>query len=125
MKKIALGFVTALALAASVVPFTARAKDIKTINASEASGKVSVSGTAEAGMLAVAVMVYDESGKDLIAFETASVSDENLYYAEINVAEGKYLIKVADYDGGDFKTTTVAPEEKKAIPAAPNSGAVK
>ncbi len=125
MKKIALGFVTTLALAASVVPFTARAKDIKTVNASEASGKVSVSGTAETGTLAVAVMVYDESGKDLIAFETASVSDENLYYAEINVAEGKYLIKVADYDGGDFKTATVAPEEKKAIPAAPNSGAAE
>ena len=125
MKKIALGFVTALALAVSVVPFAARAKEIKTINASQASGKVSVSGTAEAGTLAVAVMIYDESGKDLVAFETASVSDENLYYAEINVSDGKYLVKVADYDGGDFKTATVAPAEKKDIPAAPNSGAVK
>ena len=128
MKKIALGFVAALALAVSVVPFAAHAKEIKTINASQASGKVSVSGTAEAGTLAVAVMIYDESGKDLVAFETASVSDENLYYAEISVAEGKYLVKVADYDGGDFKTATVSPAEQKnvpAIPGAPNSGAVK
>ena len=128
MKKIALGFVTALALAVSVVPFAARAKEIKTINASEEGGKVSVSGTAEAGTLAVAVMVYDESGKDLIAFETAAVSDENIYYAEISVAEGKYLVKVADYDGGDFKTATVSPAEQEnapTIPGAPNSGAVK
>ncbi|MBR3177551.1 hypothetical protein IKF27_01955 [Candidatus Saccharibacteria bacterium] len=128
MKKITLGFITALALAVSITPFAARAKEIKTINASEEGGKVSVSGTAEAGTLAVAVMVYDESGKELIAFETAAVSDENIYYAEISVAEGKYLVKVADYDGGDFKTATVSPAEQEnvpTIPGAPNSGAVK
>lgn len=123
MKKVVLGTITALALAVSLVPFTARAKDIKTINASEAGGKVTVSGTAEAGTLAVAVMIYNEKGTELLAFETASVSDENLYYAELELADGNYLVKVADYDGGDFKTATVT--STKVIPAAPNSGAIK
>ena len=124
MKKIILGAAASLALAVAFVPFGAQAKEIKTMTASEGNGKVSVSGIAEAGTLAVAVMIYDESGKDLVAFETVSVSDEDFYFADIEVAEGKYLVKVADYDGGDFKTVIVSPDAK-VIPGAPNSGAVK
>ena len=127
-KKIIAGIITILALAVAMIPATTRAKDIKTINASESNGKVSVSGTAEAGTLAVAVLVYDENGAELLAMETASVSDENLYYAEVELAEGTYLVKVADYDGGDYKTATVSPEtktEEKVVPAAPNSGSAE
>lgn len=122
MKKVIACIVTVLALAAVIVPATTRAKDIKTINASEANGKISVSGTAEAGTLAVAVMVYDENGSELLAMETASVSDESLYYAEVELPEGTYQVKVADYDGGDYKTATVSPVKKSEIPTAPNSG---
>ena len=122
MKKVIACIVTVLALAAVIVPATTRAKDIKTINASEANGKISVSGTAEAGTLAVAVMVYDENGSELLAMETASVSDESLYYAEVELPEGTYQVKVADYDGGDYKTATVSPTKKSEVPTAPNSG---
>ena len=122
MKKVIACIVTVLALAAVIVPATTRAKDIKTVNASEANGKISVSGTAEAGTLAVAVMVYDENGSELLAMETASVSDESLYYAEVELTEGTYQVKVADYDGGDYKTATVSPAKKSEVPTAPNSG---
>lgn len=122
MKKVIAGFVAALALAAMIVPAATRAKDIKTINASEANGKISISGTAEAGTLAVAIMVYDEAGSELVAMKTAAVSDENLYYSDITLAEGTYVVKVADYEGGNYQTTTVSPV---VIPAAPNSGAAE
>ena len=122
MKKIALGAVITLALAASVTPFVASAKDIKTVSANYEGGKIAVSGTAETGTLAVAVMVYDEKGAELLAMQTASVSDESLYYSEIELAEGNYIVKVADYDGGNFKTATVT--AAKAVPGAPNSGAI-
>ena len=54
--------------------------------------------------------------------ETASVSDESLYYAEVELPEGTYQVKVADYDGGDYKTATVSPAKKSEVPTAPNSG---
>lgn len=123
--KLVIALTIALAFAAVATPFTTSAKDIKTINATYESGKIAVSGTAEAGTLAVAVMIYDEKGVDLLAFETAAVSDENLYYTEVEMTEGKYLVKVADYDGGDFKTATIAPETKVVIPGAPNTGAAQ
>ena len=125
MKKVIAGFVATLALAAMIVPATTRAKDIKTVNASEANGKITISGTAEAGTLAVAIMVYDKAGSELMAMETAAVSNENLYYSEITLAEDTYLIKVADYDGGNYQVKTVSPATNKELPAAPNSGAAK
>ena len=121
MKKVIACVVTVLALSAAIVPATTRAKDIKTVNVSEANGKISVSGTAEAGTLAVAVMIYDEDS-NLVAMETAGVSDENLYYAEVALAESTYTVKVADYDGGAYKTATVSPAKKSEVPTAPNSG---
>lgn len=124
MKKIIKTLIITLAFIAIATPFTASAKDIKTINASYESGKITVSGTAEAGTLAVAIMVYDESGAELLAMQTASVSDESLYYSEIELVEGNYLVKVADYDGGSYKTATIS-TTKPVIPGAPNSGAVK
>ena len=130
MKKVIASLIAVLALAVAIVPTTTRAKEIKTINASEAGGKISVSGTAEAGTLAVAVMVYDEEGENLITFETAGVSDESLYYFETEIPEGTYVVKVADYDGGNYKIATVSPKteeksEEKPLPAAPNSGSTK
>ncbi|MBQ9017311.1 hypothetical protein IJ103_03685 [Candidatus Saccharibacteria bacterium] len=130
MKKIvcSLAIFVTLAIAAFGTAGRTIAKDIKTLNAEIADGTISISGTAEAGTLAVAILVYDEAGSELLAMETASVSDENLYYAEISLADGTYLGKVADYDGGDYKTATVSPateeEEEKVLPAAPNSGTI-
>ncbi|MBR3365993.1 hypothetical protein IKG48_02650 [Candidatus Saccharibacteria bacterium] len=123
MKKLVITLIIALSFVAIAAPVATSAKDIKTISATYESGKIAVSGTAEAGTLAVAIMIYDEKGADLISMQTASVSNENLYYSEIELAEGNYVVKVADYDGGNYKTATVS--AKAVIPDAPNSGAVK
>ncbi len=123
MKKLVITLIIALSFVAAAAPVATSAKDIKTVSAAYESGKIAISGTAEAGTLAVAVMVYDEKGDELLAIQTASVSNESLYYSEVELAEGNYLVKVADYDGGNYKTATVT--AKAVIPAAPNSGAVK
>ncbi|MBQ8992364.1 hypothetical protein IJ090_02960 [Candidatus Saccharibacteria bacterium] len=133
MKKIVCSLAVFVAVTIAAFGMTGRtiAKDIKTLNAAIKNDTISISGTAEAGTLAVAILVYDEAGSELLAMETASVSDENLYYAEIGLTDGTYLVKVADYDGGDYKTATVSPEteesseeEATVIPTAPNSGTI-
>ena len=38
---------------------------------------------------------------------TSSVSDTKTYAETVSVDVGTYVVKVADYNGGDFKTATV------------------
>lgn len=124
-KRIIVSIFSLFAIGCALLPAAlSEAKEVKTISASEKDGIVSVSGAAEDGTLAVAIMIYDQSGKNLLAMETAAVSDDSTYAAEIELASGTYVVKVADYDGGDYKTTTVTPSEKTVIPDAPNSGAI-
>ena len=124
MKKVIKGIIITLALAFTVVPFGASAKNIKTLSATEKDGVISVSGTAEAGTLAVAVMVYNETGTELVVMGTTGVASDNTFATEIELPSGTYQIRVADYDGGDYQITTVSPakEASKVIPTAPNSG---
>lgn len=84
-----------------------QAGSISSMSAVGGSGKVTVSGTAGSGVVAVAIMVYDETGTTLKAMETTGVDDSSKYATEISVDAGTYLIKVADYEGGDYQTATV------------------
>lgn len=83
------------------------AGSVLTVSATQEDGAITVSGTTEAGMQAVAIMVYDKAGTTLITMETAAVSDSNAYSHAIAIEEGDYVIKVADYDGGATVETTV------------------
>ena len=66
-----------------LVPFTnvnaAGNSNIKTIDASISNGTISVSGTTEDGVLAVAIMVYDSTETNLITMQTTSVGSDNRY----------------------------------------------
>ena len=134
MKKSLKIALAALGLAV-LVPGATYAKEITSLNAALGDGYIAVAGTAEAGTLAVAVLVYDESGEELIAMETTDVTDENSYATRIAADSGTYIVKVADYEGGDYQTVTVAPastsddaeeetttETTTVTPGAPNSG---
>ncbi len=99
-----------------VIPSTTvQAKNITAIEATQNdSGKIDIRGTAEAGTLAVAITVYDKD-ENLIAVESTGVADDNTFGYEIEVPNGEYIVKVADYDGGTYKTAEVvidAAEEK-------------
>lgn len=80
------------------------------VNASESSnGEITVSGTVENSMVAAAVNVYDASGENLITMRTTQINDDNTFSTQISLDAGTYIIKVADYNGGEYKSLTVTP----------------
>lgn len=82
--------------------------NVKTINASITNNKISVDGTVNNGVLAVAIMVYEEDGTTLVTMETTSVDSNDKYSDTIDVTAGKkYIVKAANYDGGTYVTTEV------------------
>lgn len=83
-------------------------KQIVTLDASQENGVITVTGTAEAGTLAVAIAVYNENGTELITMKTTAVNDSNNFSDTINLEAGNYLIKVADYEGGDFAQKSIS-----------------
>lgn len=83
------------------LPFSVNALSISTLNLTNNNNKITVSGTTEDGVLAVAVFVY--SGDELVDMETCSNNSDN-YSCELQkeFASGTYIVKVADYNGGDY-----------------------
>lgn len=91
-----------------IVSVNAATLDVKTINASITDNKISVDGTVDNGVLAVAILVYEEDGTTLVTMETTSVDSNDKYSDTIHVTAGKkYIVKAANYDGGTYVTTEV------------------
>lgn len=92
-----------------------KAFEITSLNVTEKTDGISVSGTAQEGTLAVVIAVYDEAGQNLVKMVTTSVDDLNAYSDTILMDKGKYIVKVADYEGGNFvtKSVTVGSTENK------------
>lgn len=91
-----------------IVSVNAATLDVKTINASITDNKISVDGTVDNGVLAVAILVYEEDGTTLVKMETTSVDSNDKYSDTIQVTAGKkYIVKAANYDGGTYVTTEV------------------
>lgn len=90
-----------------VFPFNANAESISTLDVVNNNNKLTVSGTTENGVLAIAVLVY--SGEDLIHMETCS-NNNNSYSCKLSktFGIGNYTVKVADYDGGDYISKNVS-----------------
>ena len=86
------------------------AADISSVNATGNSTSATISGTADNGVTAVVIMVYDSTGTNLVTMESVSVSASHTFTDTINLNVGSYLIKVADYEGGAFSETTVKVE---------------
>ncbi len=107
MKKIAT-ILTSLVLSLMVfVPgVSALNKKVLTMTAEVTGSNVAVNGTTEDGMLAVAVSVYKADGTTLVTVESASVTS-NAFTHTLTLTDGTYIIRVADYDGGDFIGQTV------------------
>ena len=88
--------------------------NVKTINASITDNKISVDGTVDNGVLAVAIMVYKEDGTTLVTMKTTSVDSNDKYSNTIDVTAGKkYIVKAANYDGGEYITKKVTEETKE------------
>ena len=102
------------------VSVNAQAKNISGVSAVSSNGKITVSGMAEEGTFACAVFVYDSTESTLLGMETCEVNADNSFRYQMSktYAKGDYVVKVADYDGGSYKSTTVKVTDATADAAA-------
>lgn len=115
MKKIIRNILPALALALILIMpgDKTMAGTIASIDASVNDGTVTVSGTADSGVLSVAIFVYDEAGENMLQMKSVAVASDQKYSEDFKLSDGKYLVKAADYEGGKFAETTVTVGESK------------
>ena len=115
MRKIIRNILPALALALILIMpgDKAMAGTIASIDASVKEGTVTVSGTADSGVLSVAIFVYDEAGENMLQMKSVAVASDQKYSENFKLSDGKYLVKAADYEGGKFAETTVTVGESK------------
>ena len=107
MKKIILTLIMTLTI--MMMPIV-KAANITTMSASEStSGEITISGTVEDSVIAVATLIYDSKGENLITMQTVQVNDDNTYNATFTLDAETYVVKVADYSGGNYKTATISP----------------
>ena len=112
MKKILLLIVTILSFA-FIGSVSAEELAVKTLDASIDGTKITAKGTTDENMLAVSVLVYDETGKTFIKMASGQVEDGKY---EVNVdgfeTGKKYIVRVSNYDGGDFLEQLVPKNEE-------------
>ena len=115
MRKIIRNILPALALALILIMpgDKTMAGTIASIDASVKDGTVTVSGTADSGVLSVAIFVYDEAGENMLQMKSVAVTSDQKYSEDFKLSDGKYLVKAADYEGGKFAETTVTVGESK------------
>lgn len=115
MRKIIRNILPALALALILIMPGEKtmAGTIASIDAGVKDGTVTVSGTADSGVLSVAIFVYDEAGENMLQMKSVAVASDQKYSEDFKLSDGKYLVKAADYDGGKFAETTVTVGESK------------
>ena len=77
------------------------------INAIENEGKITVSGTVDSSVYAVAVVVYTDDSLEYM--ETTNVNTDGTYNVELEKTfdYGTYEVRVADYNGGENKKVLV------------------
>ena len=115
MRKIIRNILPALALALILIMpgDKTMAGTIASIDVSVKDGTVTVSGTADSGVLSVVIFVYDEAGENMLQMKSVAVASDQKYSEDFKLSDGKYLVKAADYDGGKFAETTVTVGESK------------
>lgn len=115
MRKVIRNILPALALALILIMpgDKTMAGTIASIDASVKDGTVTVSGTADSGVLSVAIFVYDEAGENMLQMKSVAVASDQKYSEDFKLSDGKYLVKAADYEGGKFAETTVTVGESK------------
>ncbi len=83
------------------LPVAASGTGIVNVDARYSPGEVSVTGTVESGVLAVAIMIYE--GDTLLRMETIGVTAQ-VFEASLEMVldPGTYTVRVARYEGGDY-----------------------
>ena len=112
MKKYLLSIIVLLI---ALFPLTfVKAKSIEQVIVYQDFKDIIVKGETSEDILAVSLEVYDEDETELVKKLTAYVNDDNTFKVTIDVPNGKYTLKVADYDGGDYETLSFNKEDPYA-----------
>ena len=112
-----------LVLALFIVPLTyvnaAVSPNVLTVEATQANGEISYTGTTEDGVVAVSCILLDSDNNE-VDFVSSSVY--NKAFSDKFVAEeGNYTIKCANYNGGTFVTDTVTSNKTTKVEKAPKT----
>lgn len=99
--------VFALALILLIPGIQAQAGTITSLTVTAGTDAFTVSGVAEEGVLSVVIFVYDSTGTTLLQMESVAVDSSHAYTDTFAVSEGTYVVKVADYEGGAFRETSI------------------
>ena len=106
MKKL-LGFILILFV---VLAPKALALDVKTAEATlDSNGTLTVKGTTPSEMMAVSINIYEEDGTTLVAVRSTQVNDDDTFEFTEKFEAKKYVVKVADYEGGNTIDIAVEP----------------
>lgn len=86
---------------------------ITSLNVESGNLQIIVSGTTEDELTAVSISVYESDGVTLAKMKTSSVGDDNKFSETIPLEKGTYVVKVANYDGGEVvsKENVIVNEE--------------
>lgn len=92
-----------VALLVAIIPLTfVKAAEIKTLYVNQDFNDIVVKGSTDESVMAVVLEVYNEDESEFIKKQVAYVDDDFTFKAIIDVPNGKYILKVADYDGGEY-----------------------
>ena len=104
-----------------VIAPKAFAAEVLTMEASEStSGVITVTGTTADEVIAVSASVYTEDGT-FVKVVHGQVNDDNTYSITIEAEAKKYIVRVADYNGGAYLEATVDPNAETATVVSNNA----
>lgn len=100
-----------------VLPFTvfAATSGVKTLDAVSTNTGIRFNGTTDDGILAASCTLYDKDNND-IDFVSVPVSS-NAFEGTFTIANGKYTVKCANYDGGTIVEKEVTVTGSVTAPA--------
>ncbi len=102
----------------------AKAGEITSVNAGVEGEILTVSGQAAEDVLSVAIFVYSADGKTLLQMESVAVDEKHAYSDTFEVKGSEYTVKVADYNGGSFKTVKAEKEDGTSLLKKFNRGSL-
>ena len=119
MKKNIILFIAALIIAIIPLSFV-RAAEVKTLYIYQDVKDIVIKGSTDENVMAVSIEIYNEDETEFIKKLVVYVSDDYKYETRINIDNGTYTIKVADYDGGEYKESSFKKEDpfNDTVPAA-------
>lgn len=97
--------------------------DITSVVVTSDGTQITVSGTTRDAVAASSIFVYKKDDATLTRLTTIAVNDNNAFSKTIPLEEGAYVVRVANYDGGQATTNNViVSSQEPSVVASPPSG---